>query len=105
VRKLLLHSTRQACYLSFLADDEDSYAVAVAATGDPRSVRLPFGRNHLAAAVQEFTFLTDGEPGSRIRPAGIDPDNPFETEYGPVLQILTPLARWLASLLDEGMLQ
>jgi hypothetical protein len=103
--RILAQSTARACYLTCLADQDETYAVIVGPEGGLEARTLAFGRIHLAAAAQELFFSTDGQPGSLTREAGIDPDNPFEIDYGPILRVLEPLAGWLATLFENGTLQ
>ena len=105
VRELLGRSMSRASYLTLLADHDETYAVLVERSGRLRAARLAVGRVHLATAAQELAFVNDGEPGSLVRESGIDPDHPFDSDYGPVLRVLTPLARWLEALFDEGVLR
>lgn len=96
--ELLRSSPRPARYITLFADQEQTYAVAVAARGDLRTARFGVGRAQLAGAAQELGFLNDGQPGSFVREAGIDADHPFETDYSAVLRVLAPLAEWLGRL-------
>jgi hypothetical protein len=103
-RALLEDSPQPACYLTFLVDDECTYAVAVARDGRLHASRLGVGRAVLASAEQELGFAVDGEPGSLTREAGIDPDRPEEVDFAPALSALAPLAQWLDRLFDDDVL-
>jgi hypothetical protein len=105
LRTLLARSRQRACYITLLADDDCTYAVAMLPDGKLASVRLAMSRGHLGAAARELGYINDGEPGSIVREAGVDPDDPGSADYSRPLSVLEPFARWLSDLMESGSLQ
>ena len=105
LRRLLARSRHRAAYITLLADDDGTYAVAVLPDGTLASVRLAMSRGHLAAAARELGYINDGEPGSIVREAGLDPDDPGSADYRGPLSVLEPFAQWLKDLMESGSLR
>ena len=105
LRALLARSQHRACYVTLFADDDCTYAVAVLPDGALTSARLAMSRGHLAAAARELGYVNDGEPGSIVREAGLDPDDPGSADYRKPLSVLEPFAQWLDDVLESHSLQ
>ena len=105
LRRLLARSRHRAAYITLLADDDGTYAVTVLPDGALAAVRLAMSRGHLAAAARELGYINDGEPGSIVREAGLDPDDPDSADYGKPLSVLEPFAQWLNGLMESGALR
>lgn len=105
LQRLLARSRHRAGYITLLADEDCTYAVAVLPDGALTSVRLAMSRGHLAAAARELGYINDGEPGSIVREAGLDPDDPGAADYRKPLSVLEPFAQWLNDLMQSGALR
>lgn len=93
LRQILPAASAKARYVSYLADDDCTYAIVVDADGKLSTNRIAVGAATLSKAALELRQLNDGDART-FRPK-FDPLRPGDTPYTPVTRALSPLIDWL----------
>ncbi|WP_149538273.1 CHAT domain-containing protein [Siccirubricoccus phaeus] len=108
LRAALAASSQRAHYLTFLTDDDCSYAVLADAEGGLHSWRAAPGRAALLDAAQELELLIRGDQAAfpRPRPGILSvPEEAARWPFDPLLERIAPLLAPLEALLGQGVLR
>jgi len=101
LRELLSRSPSKAIYITFLMDVDVTYAITVDDSGDLRQFKIEIGKTIFDGVAQRLSESCNGSVRNLALSRAIDPNNPWERLFKPILEPLSPLMEWIRKLLDS----
>jgi CHAT domain-containing protein len=97
---LLQSSAARVGYVSLLLNDDATYAVFLNQAGNLHPRKITLTKVAIDEATLQLAELANGSSRNLAMSRPIDPDNPWERSFSPIIEKLAPLADALSEFVD-----